>query len=138
MSERITVKATVGAIITRGDEILLALRNHEPFMNYWCIPGGHIEFGETPEEAICREVAEETGLTVEHYRFFNFYNEYYPERTWHAVALVFAVTAAGELKRQEEEVKELRWFTLDSVEELSLAFRHGDAVRDYMRQPPGR
>lgn len=122
----------MGAIITRKDEILLALRNHEPFKDYWCIPGGHIEFAETPEEAVCREVAEETGLTVENYRFFNFYNEYYPELTWHAVALVFAVTAAGKLKRQEEEVKELRWFRPDNVEELSLAFRHGDAVRDYI------
>ena len=84
-----------------------------------------------------REVAEETGLTVESCRYFNFYNEYYPERTWHAVALMFTVTAAGELKRQEEEVKELRWFDRTSIPELSLAFRHGEAVRDYLRQPLG-
>lgn len=47
-----TVKATVGAIVTQGDTILLELRNHEPFYNHWCIPGGHIDFGETVESAV--------------------------------------------------------------------------------------
>jgi 8-oxo-dGTP diphosphatase len=44
--------------------ILLILRGHEPGKGLWSIPGGRIEPGETDEEAVVREVREETGLEV--------------------------------------------------------------------------
>jgi 8-oxo-dGTP diphosphatase len=42
----------------------LILRGHEPGKGLWSIPGGRIEPGETDEQAVIREVREETGLTV--------------------------------------------------------------------------
>jgi 8-oxo-dGTP diphosphatase len=44
--------------------MLLILRGHEPGKGLWSIPGGRIEPGETDEQAVIREVAEETGLLV--------------------------------------------------------------------------
>jgi ADP-ribose pyrophosphatase YjhB (NUDIX family) len=44
--------------------LLLILRGHEPGKGLWSIPGGRIELGETDEQAVVREVREETGLTV--------------------------------------------------------------------------
>jgi 8-oxo-dGTP diphosphatase len=44
--------------------MLLVLRGHEPGKGLWSIPGGRIEPGETDQEAVVREVGEETGLTV--------------------------------------------------------------------------
>jgi len=126
------VKATVGAIIEKDGNILMELRNNEPFKNHWCIPGGHIDFGEQVETAVTREVKEETGLTADTYSFFNYYTEYYPEMDWHAVALVFSVTVSGKEKMQESEVKELRWFSYDEVLSLSLAFEHERILTDYI------
>lgn len=54
----------VGALILRGDEILLVERAREPLKGYWSLPGGVVEVGEELEEAIRREVLEETGLEV--------------------------------------------------------------------------
>jgi ADP-ribose pyrophosphatase YjhB (NUDIX family) len=62
--------AGVGAVIVRDDadgrkRVLLIRRGQEPLKGEWSLPGGAVELGETLEEAICREVFEETGLVVE-------------------------------------------------------------------------
>ncbi len=55
----------VGAVIRDGaGRLLLILRGHEPGMGLWSIPGGRIEPGESAEQAVVREVMEETGLAV--------------------------------------------------------------------------
>ncbi len=56
--------AGVGAVIFRGEEVLLVRRGQEPARDSWSLPGGLVELGETLTAAIHREIAEETGLTV--------------------------------------------------------------------------
>jgi 8-oxo-dGTP diphosphatase len=55
----------VGALIIEGDRILLVERAREPLKDWWSLPGGVVETGERLEEALRREVREETGLEVE-------------------------------------------------------------------------
>jgi mutator protein MutT len=55
----------VGALIFRDDCILLVERGKEPLKGYWSLPGGVVEAGETLEQAIRREVREETNLEIE-------------------------------------------------------------------------
>ena len=55
----------VGAIITdAAGRLLLIRRGHEPGKGLWSVPGGRVEPGETDEQAVIREVLEETGLSV--------------------------------------------------------------------------
>jgi len=54
----------VGAVIFRGEEVLLVRRAQEPALGEWSLPGGLVELGETLTEALRRELLEETGLTV--------------------------------------------------------------------------
>jgi ADP-ribose pyrophosphatase YjhB (NUDIX family) len=61
MSSRIPC---VGAIITGQGRILLIRRGHEPEAGRWSLPGGRVEPGETGQQAVVREVREETGLVV--------------------------------------------------------------------------
>jgi 8-oxo-dGTP diphosphatase len=56
----------VGAVIKdRDGRLLLIKRGHEPGAGLWSLPGGRIEPGETHQQAVAREVLEETGLRVE-------------------------------------------------------------------------
>ncbi|HEX2969831.1 MAG TPA: NUDIX domain-containing protein [Bacteroidales bacterium] len=68
----------ISAIIFENDrgEILLYLRDNKPgipFPDHWDLIGGHVEEGETPEEALVREVREEIGIDLKEYTFFRTY-----------------------------------------------------------------
>ena len=68
----------IAAIILENDkgEFLLALRDNKPgipFPNHWDLIGGHVEEGETPEEALVREVKEELDIDLKEYSFFKIY-----------------------------------------------------------------
>lgn len=52
----------VGAVVLRGNRILLVKRGHSPCKDYWAIPGGRIEFGESLYKAAIRELYEETRI----------------------------------------------------------------------------
>jgi mutator protein MutT len=54
----------VGAVVIRDGRVLLIRRGKEPLRGRWMIPGGTVEAGETLEEALVREIEEETGLVV--------------------------------------------------------------------------
>lgn len=68
----------IAAIILENDkgEILLYLRDNKPdipFPNHWDLIGGHVEEGETPEEALLREVKEELDIDLTDYTFYKKY-----------------------------------------------------------------
>ncbi|MEM9837806.1 MAG: NUDIX hydrolase [Pseudomonadota bacterium] len=55
----------VGGVVLKGDEVLLIQRGRQPLKGHWSIPGGKVEQGEALEDAVVREILEETGCTVE-------------------------------------------------------------------------
>lgn len=58
-------QVAAGAIVWRGDDVLLIKRGKAPRLGQWSIPGGRVEWGETVRDAVLREVMEETGCRVE-------------------------------------------------------------------------
>jgi ADP-ribose pyrophosphatase YjhB (NUDIX family) len=55
----------VGAVILDGARVVLIKRGQPPLQGEWSLPGGAVELGETLEDAVAREVLEETGLPIE-------------------------------------------------------------------------
>jgi 8-oxo-dGTP diphosphatase len=63
-------------LFDRNDRLLIYLRDNKPeipFPNYWDFFGGHVEVGETPEQALVREVMEELGVNLPGWDFFRCY-----------------------------------------------------------------
>lgn len=59
------IRAVGAIVINAAGRLLVIQRGHEPAKGLWSVPGGKVEQGETDEQALRREIAEETGLLVE-------------------------------------------------------------------------
>ena len=66
-----TTHIGVYALIQKDDSMLLIEKVRGPYTGMWDLPGGSIEFGETPLEALHREVLEETGLSISQSELLN-------------------------------------------------------------------
>ena len=127
-------KTTVAAIISKlqGDKeyVLITRRRINPYINKWCLPGGHINKYETAEDAIIREVREETGLDYKP-EFYGYFDEIIPEEDIHAVVLVFKGVSGGTPVRDNSEISDAKWILLDDTLDYDLAFRHREVLRHY-------
>jgi len=125
---------TVTAVVEfPSNKILLVKRGTVAFKGFWALPGGRVDAGETVEEAIVREVKEETGLYVKVVRKIGEYREtgvqdgikydYYP-------ACFLVKPIGGGIARQEKEIEEIKLFDLEEIPKR-LAFEHSSMIRDY-------
>lgn len=120
---------TIDALISKENKILLIKRNNEPFKGSWAIPGGYIDWDETAEEALKREVKEETGLDVTEITFFDVYSD--PKRDPRQnITLVYQIETDGEPKAGDD-AKELKWFDFHNLPEL--AFDHEKIIENYIK-----
>ncbi|PON87939.1 Nucleoside triphosphatase YtkD [Trema orientale] len=72
-------RAVVMVFLLRGKAVLLGRRRLSIGDSYFCIPGGHLEFGESFEECARRELKEETGLEIEKIEFLTVTNNLFLE-----------------------------------------------------------
>lgn len=98
-------------VIEKGDEILL-LRHVQRNQELWCCLAGFVESGESLEQALRREVREETGLEISNLRYFGSQSWPFPDQLMIAY---LADYESGELKIQEDEIAQAAWFRRDSL-----------------------
>ncbi|MBS7608927.1 MAG: NUDIX hydrolase [Candidatus Bathyarchaeia archaeon] len=114
----------VGAIIVCDGKILLEKRKGEPGKGKWSVPGGLVELGETVEEAVIREVKEETGLDVAEPELIDVVDNIVRDENggikWHFVILDFFVKVRGGELRAADDAEEIRWVPLSEAEKYDL------------------
>ncbi len=126
----------VGAVIFDHDQILLLKRLNAPEIGYWAIQGGSVEFGETIEAAIQREVWEELGVESEIVTLLGVTNHILPDEEQHWVAPVFLmrITSGTPQNMEPHKHEHLQWFSLDALPHpLTLTTRCAiDFLQNYM------
>jgi ADP-ribose pyrophosphatase YjhB (NUDIX family) len=114
-----TPKIDVRGAIVRGREILLV---QEKVDSRWCLPGGWADVGDLPSAMVAREVEEESGLIVKASKVVGVYDANRlgePIEFFHAFKIVFLCQTVGGIPRPGDETLDARFFSLDSLPELS-------------------
>jgi len=130
--EQTTPKIAVNALVFNGGgEILLVKRADNGF---WCVPGGHVDLGETLEKACVRELFEETGLRGEVVRLVGVYSD--PGNSlhiaqgmeWHTVRVSFLCRVTGGKITPSDETTEVRYFNVRQLP--PLVTDHGRRIEE--------
>ncbi len=126
-----TPALTVDGVLIEQGRILLVRRRHEPFAGYYALPGGFVDYGETVETAVVRELREETGLDVAIAYLLGVYSDPARDPRGHTVSIVYRVVRQGGAVRGADDVDDARFFSLDALP--PLAFDHARIVADARR-----
>ena len=109
----------VAALIVRDGRLLIARRPEGKHMaGRWEFPGGKLECGESPEEAIEREIREELAAEIRAGRVYQAIAYSYPEKD--VLLLFYAASIVSGEPRPVEEA-EIRWITLEELDEYTFA-----------------
>jgi 8-oxo-dGTP diphosphatase len=123
---------TVDAVIVTDGKIVLIKRRSEPFQGYYALPGGFVEYGETVEAALRREVLEETGLVVKISSLVGIYSDPNRDPRGHVVSAAFAaVIVSGTLVSGSDAAEASFW---EITHLPPLAFDHAQIVQDALRR----
>ncbi len=127
-----TPSLTVDGIILQEQSILLIKRKHEPFQGKWALPGGFVEYGETTEQAVTREVSEETGLKTHIIGLVGVYSDPQRDPRGHTVSVAYMLAICGGEVKGGDDAAVARFFPLPKLPELS--FDHQQIVQDAVRR----
>lgn len=120
-------------LINSNNEVLLLLRDNNkeiPFPNQWDIPGGKVETGESPEQAVRREMKEEMGLeNLDKFNHFKTYktNDLTDHIFWKRIDL-----NVNEINLTEGQ--QIKYFSLEDIKNLKLAFNYNLVLEEFFRE----
>jgi 8-oxo-dGTP diphosphatase len=135
----------VGAVIENdAGAILLVLRGRPPREGEWSIPGGKVEWGEPVQDAIRREVEEETGLKIDLMGLIDIVDSLIADESGslahHHVLLDYAARATSGTVRAGDDVLEAKWVARESLNDYPMwkkTRRVIDAAKNILGSPLG-
>jgi len=122
---------TVDAVWIRRGRVLLVERGREPFRGMWALPGGFVELEETVEQAVVREVREETGMNVRPVGLVGVYSGPDRDPRKPTTTVAFLVRGPAGRPRGGDDAATAEWVPLARAR--PLAFDHDRILADARR-----
>lgn len=127
----------VGGVVVRDGRVLLIRRGKEPLYGRWVVPGGTVELGETLEEALVREMAEETCLRVEPVEVLTVFDRIQREGervVYHYVIVDFLCRWRSGEARAASDALEVAWASAEELAGYDLPPKALEVVKDAFRR----
>ena len=121
----------VDGVIIKDNRILLIKRKNDPYKEKWAIPGGFVEYGERTEDAVLREVKEETGLEAKIDKLVGVYSDPKRDPRKHVVSITYLLKDISGKEKEGDDAKEARWWGVNKLPEL--AFDHKYIISDALK-----
>ena len=118
----VTTDCVVFGIDGRKLMILLVERGNEPYKGYWAFPGGFLNMDENATQGALRELAEETGLRLEHIKEFGTFTDVNRDPRERVISIAFYALVNKVGVKGGDDAAKAQWFALDEVP--PLAFDH--------------
>ena len=124
---------TVDAVVFRENqnelEVLLIQRKHYPFEGMWALPGGFVDMDETVEEAVVRELEEETNLVFSNLKQLHTFSELGRDPRGRTVSVTFyGITPFDKSNvKGGDDASDAKWYDIKSIP--ALAFDHIEAIK---------
>ncbi len=127
----------VGAVIIQDGRVLLVERAQPPQQGQWSLPGGLLEAGERLQEAVRREVREETGLEVEVLSLAGVFERILPDAEgrieYHYVLLDYLCRPLGGRLQPGSDVRAVAWVRLEELATLPLTSGTREFLEEVLR-----
>ncbi|MGC9166421.1 MAG: NUDIX domain-containing protein [Thermoplasmata archaeon] len=121
----------VDGILFKDNKVLLIKRKNEPFKGYYALPGGFVEYNETTENAITREMKEETNLDVKIKGLFGVYSDPRRDPREHVISIVYELDVENMNFKAGDDAEDV---LLADIENLpKLAFDHSKILDDFIK-----
>jgi 8-oxo-dGTP diphosphatase len=118
----------IDGVIFKNEAVLLIKRSIPPFKNHWTLPGGHVMYGETVEQAVLREIKEETGLSIKIEKLVGIYSDPKRDPRGHLITIAYLLKPIkGRIKPDKREANDIRFFK--KLPE-KIGFDHRKIIRD--------
>ena len=125
----VTVDAVVFAFFDKKPKLLLVNRGREPFRSKWALPGGFINLDEQLEDAVARELAEETGLVdvplKQLYTFGKCGRD--PRGRQITIAYMGIATKGLDSIKAGDDAEKVQWFDIENIP-TDMAFDHNEVA----------
>ena len=117
-------------IYNDNHEFILIKRKNDPFKDYWALPGGFVDYGETTEHAAIREAKEETSIDVQLAKLFNVYSDPDRDPRRHTVSVFYLAHGNFDDAKADDDAKDIAVFSFDDLEGKRIAFDHGKILNE--------
>jgi 8-oxo-dGTP diphosphatase len=122
MSDKESPSVMVDAIVESNDKLLLVKRKKDPFKGFLSFPGGNVDLGEKVEDAVKRELREETSLDIAPTDILGVYSDPSKDPRGHRISIAFIARIISGEAKASDDAESVEWLPVNDQMDLAFDF----------------